>query len=437
MDYNDDRTVIRPMPGGRNTASQAPISNHPENIVNPAVVTQSLSNPGIDNPLENAASSLMALLSRLQLADPISDPDTLQQNISQEIRRFQERAQTLGVDRETVYTARYVLCTVLDEAVLNTPWGQESHWAQSSLLSSFHKEVSGGEKFFHLLKSLANEPSQNKHILELMYVCLAMGFEGRYRIVDGGQDKLNRIRQWLYQILQTQSGSVEQTLSPHIDTVSDKRNALLRYIPLWVVGALLAALLGTLFTTLLIKLNTQSDVVFKELSMVGVETMQRKTPEPEPILEPIKTPPKPILTLRGLLADEINTGLLSVSENEKVSTVTIQGDGLFGSGVASLRPGLNTLIDRIADSMNQIPGSILVTGHSDNVPIRSARFPSNWHLSRARADTVAQLMRANLDNNKRINIEGKADLAPLMPNTTREGRAKNRRVEIHLRRVNN
>lgn len=425
------------MPGGRNTASQAPISNHPENIVNPAVVTQSLSNPGIDNPLENAASSLMALLSRLQLADPISDPDTLQQNISQEIRRFQERAQTLGVDRETVYTARYVLCTVLDEAVLNTPWGQESHWAQSSLLSSFHKEVSGGEKFFHLLKSLANEPSQNKHILELMYVCLAMGFEGRYRIVDGGQDKLNRIRQWLYQILQTQSGSVEQTLSPHIDTVSDKRNALLRYIPLWVVGALLAALLGTLFTTLLIKLNTQSDVVFKELSMVGVETMQRKTPEPEPILEPIKTPPKPILTLRGLLADEINTGLLSVSENEKVSTVTIQGDGLFGSGVASLRPGLNTLIDRIADSMNQIPGSILVTGHSDNVPIRSARFPSNWHLSRARADTVAQLMRANLDNNKRINIEGKADLAPLMPNTTREGRAKNRRVEIHLRRVNN
>ncbi len=437
MDYNDDRTVIRPMPGGRNTASQAPISNQSEHAVNPAVVTQSLSNSGIDNPLENAASSLMALLSRLQLADPISDPDTLKQNISHEIRRFQERAQTLGVERETVYTARYVLCTVLDEAVLNTPWGQESHWAQSSLLSSFHKEVSGGEKFFHLLKSLANEPAKNKHILELMYICLAMGFEGRYRIVDGGQDKLNRIRQWLYQILQTQAGSVEQTLSPHVDAVTDKRNALLRYIPLWVIGALLAALLGTLFTTLLIKLNTQSDVVFKELSMVDVETMQRKTPEPTPVVEPIKTPPKPVLTLRGLLAEEINAGLLTVSEDEKASTVTIQGDGVFGSGVANLQSGVNNLIDRIAISMNQIPGSILVTGHSDNVPIRSARFPSNWHLSRARADTVAQLMRKNLDNNKRINIEGKADLMPLMPNTTREGRAKNRRVEIHLRRVSN
>ena len=171
--------------------------------------------------------------------------------------------------------------------------------------------------------------------------------------------------------------------------------------------------------------------------MVDVETMQRKTPEPEPVAEPIKIPPKPVLTLRGLLAEEIDAGLLTVTENEKVSTVTIQGDGLFGSGVASLQSGLNTLIDRIAISMNQIPGSILVTGHSDNVPIRSARFPSNWHLSRARADTVAQLMRNNLDNNKRINIEGKADLVPLMPNTTREGRAKNRRVEIHLRRVSN
>ncbi len=437
MDPNDDRTVIRPMPGGRNTASQAPIVAQPKSTADLTSITQSLNNSGIDNPLENAANSLMALLSRLQLADPIADPETLKQNISHEIRRFQERAQSLGVDRETVYTARYVLCTVLDEAVLNTPWGQESHWAQSSLLSSFHKEVSGGEKFFHLLKSLANEPAKNNHILELMYICLSMGFEGRYRIVDGGQDKLNRIRQWLYQILQTQAGSVEQTLSPNVDAVTDKRNALLRYIPLWVIGALLAALLATLFTTLLFKLNSQSDTVFKQLSLVDVDSMERKIPEPELVILPIKTPPKPALTLTDLLAGEIAANLLTVSETDKISTVTIQGDGLFGSGDASLQNGLETLIERIADSMNQIPGSILVTGHSDNVPIRSARFPSNWHLSRARADTVAQLMALSLDNNKRINIEGKADLEPLVANTTRAGRAKNRRVEIHLRRVNN
>jgi type VI secretion system protein ImpK len=89
-------------------------------------------------------------------------------------------------------------------------------------------------------------------------------------------------------------------------------------------------------------------------------------------------------------------------------------------------------LHRIADALNQLPGEVLITGHSDNVPIRSSRYPSNWHLSKARADAVAKIIQQNLTNPDRTLIEGRSDLDPIAPNTTRQGRAKNRRVEVTL-----
>ena len=73
---------------------------------------------------------------------------------------------------ETVLAARYVLCTFLDEIVLGTPWGSESVWSTQSLLSSFHNETWGGEKFFLILDSMLQDPAGNINLIELMYVCL-------------------------------------------------------------------------------------------------------------------------------------------------------------------------------------------------------------------------------------------------------------------------
>jgi type VI secretion system protein ImpK len=157
------------------------------------------------------------------------------------------------------------MCTVLDEAVLNTPWGANSNWSQHSLLSLFHKEVSGGERFFLLLKSLAQNPAKNRGLLELMYLCLALGFEGRYRIMQDGKNKLAGIREWLYQILQQERGSIEQALSPHWEGVIDQRNPLTRFVPLWVFGSVAAALLAILFSVFLFQLNSESDPVFRQI----------------------------------------------------------------------------------------------------------------------------------------------------------------------------
>ena len=424
---SDDRTIIRPVPGGKRSDIQTPLPPFAPKAAAAPKISQALPRLGGLNSLEKASSGLLALLTRINGSYSQSDPMALKNKIIQEIQQFQVAAQAEGVDPQTVSSARYILCTALDEAVLNTPWGNNSGWSQQSLLSLFHKEVSGGERFFLLLKSLAQNPAKNRGILELMYLCLALGFEGRYRIMQDGKNKLAEIREWLYQILQQVRGSVEQALSPHWEGVTDKRNPLIRFVPLWVFGSVAAALLAIMFSLFLFQLNSDSDPVFRQILGLKPPIMQIVTAEP--IYQPASTPQ---ITLSMLLADEIENKQVEVAELVQRSIVTIQGDNLFSSGSTTVNQSLIPLLYRIAEALNQLAGEVLITGHSDNVPIRSSRYPSNWHLSKARADAVAKIIRQNLSNPDRILIEGRSDLDPIAPNTTRQGRAKNRRVEVTL-----
>lgn len=419
----DERTIIRPVPGGKRSDLQAQVA--PAAPAAKLDITQSLPKLGQLNPLEKASSGLLALLTRINGSKSQSDPTGLKNKIIHEIQQFQLAAETENIDTQTISSARYVMCTVLDEAVLNTPWGHQSDWARHSLLSQFHKEVSGGERFFHLLKSLAQNPGKNRGLLELMYLCMALGFEGRYRIIEGGKNKLLSIREWLYQILQQEKGSINPALSPHWEGVTDQRNPLSRFIPFWVFGAIASALLALLFSSFLFQLNTDSDPVFRQIFSLK-----------PPVLDIVKSEPiyvpEPSIGLPILLADEIESNQINVNDLVQRSTITIQGDNLFSSGSTTVNQSLIPLLHKIAEALNQLTGEVLITGHSDNVPIRSSRYPSNWHLSKARANAVARIIKQNLAAPDRIVIEGRSDLDPIAPNTTRQGRAKNRRVEVTL-----
>lgn len=416
---SDDRTIIRPIPGGKRSDLRYSSPTPPETDIG----ISSLPRLGRLNPLEKASSGLLALLTRLNTSTNQADPAGLKNKIIKEIQQFQLNAQACEIDPETISSSRYVLCTVLDEAVLSTPWGNSSGWSQQSLLSLFHKEVSGGERFFDLLKSLAQNPAKNRNLLEVMYLCLALGFEGRYRIIENGKDKLISIREWLYRILQKERGIAETTLSPHWEGVTDRRNPLMRLIPLWVFGAIAASLLAIMFSVFLFKLNNDSDPVFRQIS--SIKPAKTEIIETEPL-------PATPLSLSILLANEISKNLVKVTESPQQGTITIQGDNLFSSGSSAVNQNIIPVLYRIAESLNQLQGQVVITGHSDNVPIRSARYPSNWHLSKARAQAVADIIRQKLLSPDRMVIEGKSDLEPVASNETPEGRSKNRRVVITL-----
>jgi chemotaxis protein MotB len=137
--------------------------------------------------------------------------------------------------------------------------------------------------------------------------------------------------------------------------------------------------------------------------------------------------------LKGILKDEIADGLVTVEALEDKIIIRIQEKGSFPSGSADFNPGFLDVIDRISDAIVRSPGRVVVAGHTDNVPIYTERFRSNWELSSARAVTVVHALLMNPGvSEDRVLVEGHADSKPLVPNDNPENRAKNRRVELIL-----
>ena len=157
------------------------------------------------------------------------------------ITQFEQRALHDGVENVEVNTARYVLCAVLDEAVVTAQWDSHGDWSKISLLSRFHHETLGGEKFFTLLEQLSRDPIKHVAMLELMYLCLAIGFEGKYRVMERGAVQLEALRDGLYrQIRQVRGDSPPSVPAPALRG----RNRRLRVLsPLWLAVVVLACLM--------------------------------------------------------------------------------------------------------------------------------------------------------------------------------------------------
>lgn len=188
------------------------------------------------NPLAGAAAALLAEAVQLRHAGQAEDLYALNRRLGDELKLFEQRALQAGLENSEVMAARYVLCTLLDEAVVSTPWGNESEWSQMSLLSRFHNETFGGEKFFRLLERLGRNPVKHLALLELMYLCLALGFEGQYRVLPRGMLELEAIRDALYRQIRQLRGDVPREISPHWQGLEDGRRRLVRSVP----GGLLA-----------------------------------------------------------------------------------------------------------------------------------------------------------------------------------------------------
>lgn len=416
---DDDRTVIKPSPGGRRGR---PVQ-HSERLEKAhPIPTQLPKVQSNENRLLGSAFGLLTLANQLRNTVAHDDIEGLRADVIKEIRDFESNALQQGVLEDKVQTARYALCSLIDESVLNTPWGSKSIWGQKSLLIAFHKEGWGGEKFFQLLNRLVRQPAANLDLLELFYYCLSMGFEGKYRIHEQGVTKLEQLRENLYVLIQRQQGDYEQQLSIRWEGLRDRRNALIRYVPLWVVGAVAAALLMVVYLGFNYMINRDSDPVFKELYALGREKPPRAAISPSRVL---------LDDLRIKLAPEIERGLLEVTENQEGTVIRIRG--LFASGKDQVKQSLLSLLSRIAQALQNVSERIIVAGHTDNVPIFTARFPSNWHLSQARAKAVTEILQTTVRFDNAIESEGRADNQPLVDNDTSSNRTINRRVDIIVR----
>jgi type VI secretion system protein ImpK len=434
-----DRTIIRPSPGGRSAPAQ-PLSKADAITAQPPRRGMP-SQPAVEsvamgvNPLIAAAAPLLQLLARLRNTAAQPDPADLRERAVQAMRSFEQQTRDAQLPIELLRPAHYTLCASLDDVVLNTPWGSTGIWDSRSLVSTFHQEVRSGERFFDLLAQMRQNPGQFLAVIELMYLCMSLGFQGRYRLSPRGPAELDRLREETYALIRRQRQAPEVDLSPHWRGLAAPYRGIRMTVPVWVAASAAIAALALLFVYFALNLGSAADAAFARMIAAPPNQMPQIIRTAPVVPLPPAPQPKPVDQLCTFMKPEVEQGLVTVSCTPTTSTVRIKNRGMFASGSATLEVRFVPLLQRVAAGLKEEKGKVDIIGYTDNQPIHTVRFPSNFELSTARADAAMAIIATALEEAGRVSAEGRGEADPVAPNKTPEGREENRRIEIVLHRA--
>lgn len=421
-------------------ATQIELSNKPLHLASPVGLNQSqqlqisfnnqYSNHLIyQSDIINAAMPIIDLVNQLKLVDEYHSIQELSVQLIKLLKNFHHSLNNKVQDKVLQARASYILCSFADESILNTSWGQMSEWSQCSLLSQFHNETYGGEKIFQIINIALADPQNNIELLNLLYLVISYGFKGKLKLSSDAKYQSEQLRIKLYQTLSHYQKPQEKlNLSETYQIIQEPNTKhLLNY---YIIGCILILSIACfyLYYHLLIDLNKQSDTT--ALSIAQINPAQEAAPTVNYANFDIEN------SLHTLLSKPIANGDISLKDFRNHSLITLSSESLFGSGSAKINKNHHELLDDIASALATVGGKIVVVGHTDNISIRTAQFPSNWHLSLARASNVASYMQEKANLKDRILAKGKGATSPIASNDSAEGRAKNRRVTIKISRNN-
>jgi type VI secretion system protein ImpK len=322
--------------------------------------------------------------------------------------------------------AKYALCATIDDIAQNLPGvgGGGAQWAQRNMVVTFFRENIAGDRFWDFVNEVLRDPARNRDLIELFHACLAAGFEGRTRAMPDGHSKKG-------QVMASLIGALEHVRSlSQSEIVSHWRGEAAPRKPhnFWsIIGLAAAAAAGLCFLIYL--------VFFVTLMLTGQDAYDRVAGlfPGEPVAlareaQVLELPPTDTeQRLRTFLAEEIAQGLVVVQGNRVRTTVGT----LFEPAAADLVAGRAGIFEKIGKAIQLEKGPVTVEGHADSDRISpTIEFADNLALSKARADTVAQIVRAQLTDPGRVTVVGLGDTVPIASNATAEGKAQNRRVEF-------
>ncbi len=383
------------------------------------------------NPLLAAAMPLLDEANRLRGLPTPPDPEGLRESLVAEVRRFEQAVSGCGITPDEIQMVRFALCATLDDVVLSTPWGPGSGWAQKGLVETVGGMSAAAECFFDILEAMLIRPRLHRRKLELFYVCLSLGFEGKFRDRPQGRHSLSLLRGNLYKFLQAAPGRTDRALAPAWRGVAAPFRPLgAALIPPWVVAALSTMALTVLFFILAGSLAEAVDPVMVRLSTVlperPVEIARRASPPAS------GAGPALVARVQQALAPEILTNDVEVLPTDDGSLlVRVRGGNLFAVDSDTLRARYRAVIDRIGLTLAPTSGHVVVVGHTDDLHAHSVRFATPQALTEAQADAVRRILERHLGVGRVIG-EGRGDAEPLAPNTSAANRAVNRRIDVHF-----
>jgi type VI secretion system protein ImpK len=396
------------------------------------------------NPLMSAAAPLLVLLGNLRLMAIDIRPAALAERLAGLIEQFGERIARAGVPESEARIATFALCEIADDIIQNLPGFDRDAWMQHGMLKRFFRTTKAGIGFFEALNKLLSAPEAHLDMLELMHACLSLGFEGQYRGTARQGGGLDRVRRDVHDTLRYFRTRPED-ISPHWQPTSAAVVRRRVRLPLWTIAAAACAIVAGAFFAMRTIITDQGEALAAELLALKPSApvhLQHAGLAPMtdfvPMTEEVKPSPPTLLQIdriRAALAKEIAEGVLTVGKKGDFVVVKIGNQVLFDSGQAELKPEFGPVAASIAQALAPEKGTITIVGHTDNVkPSRSSIFKSNYDLSVARAQAVEKALEPRLGDAKRLSVEGKGEDEPIADNSTPEGRALNRRVDVMVMR---
>jgi type VI secretion system protein ImpK len=405
-------------------------------LVSGAPVKRSRTHP---NTLVNAFAPLLEFAPELESALPPENPEALRTRLLDELIRARDSAMTAGSSLERADQAAWVVAALLDDLALNTPWGGASAWPRQPLVVMLRGDVDAGTQFFTRLDELERHPNRDRELLELQYHCLALGFRGKYRVPGRSGDRsINAVRVAAARFLRD-ADAEGAPLSPNWKGVIASDEPQRFIVPIWVMALGAAVIATAVHVGLSMGLSSQAvelSALVRALPPPSRADITRAAPK-------VDAPPPEAVTVDFALLPEFKAGApaelkaaLSGTESVSLAKLVIQSSNpeLFQSSRATLTEGYEPLIDSIAKVIlanQELIGNITVVGHTDSVRLQKSNpLSTNQRLSEARAETIAKLLVQSGVPQERVRSEGRAETDPVADDSTREGRALNRRVEV-------
>lgn len=377
---------------------------------------------GERNALLEAARPLLELACSLRAHEFEEALEPLRDRLRAMVETFDEALADMRTHERGRMAARYCVCTFVDEIVAATPTGGGGAWASRSLLMLFHGETSGGERFFSLLHELSQDARTYRDVLELIYVMLALGMEGRYRVLEGGAAQLESMRGDLRRLilaLRTTSSAWPGPVVGH--------EHLWRGGGRWRLCTAAVALSLVAFVSLTVLLEARQHAQARPV----IDTLTRVTVVAASAPAEAFPPAAGVLadTLARRLAGDLSAGRIVLDSAADRAVLTLGSDALFASGSARVLPARMALLRRLGIALRAVDARIVVAGHTDDeAPSRGK--PTNWQLSLARATEVVNLLREQAGTPERFLAQGRGASEPVAPNDWPVNRARNRRVVI-------
>lgn len=268
MTVDEDATIVQSLESLAIDKSPS-ADNQPKKSSKPRTAKAFVAAAG--NSLCAAASTILNVAAQLRRPHTNIDLAKLRQSLTVEINAFNVKAKNSGIEESHITLARYVLCAVLDEFVLDTPWGANSNWSEYSLLNTFHQDSSGGAKFFAILEKMQQNPAINLEMLELLYTCVSLGFLGKYRITNGGKEQLASIKATLYGQIEVQRGETNQSFTSENTLLDPIKVNNVKRVPFLRLCLIVFVVLLVVFLGFKVVVSSNGNSTVKKLRSIVIE----------------------------------------------------------------------------------------------------------------------------------------------------------------------